>query len=200
MLGLIGPNGSGKTTVLNMISGALRADRGTIALAGADDRMLPAHRIARAASRARSSSCACCPTELPGERRRRLAFRRDAGLGRRGRGPRAAPAGARRPRRQDGHAGGAAHLHRPEARRARPRAGARPDRAAARRMARRPQSDRAAGRHRADRDAARRRPHHRHRRACDGCDPLALRPLRRDERRPQDRRRHARRRAGRPRR
>src|SRR6188474_2261790 len=30
ILGLIGPNGSGKTTVLNLISGALRADRGAI--------------------------------------------------------------------------------------------------------------------------------------------------------------------------
>ena len=48
ILGLIGPNGSGKTTALNVISGALRADRGTIALAGRPIALLPAHRIARA--------------------------------------------------------------------------------------------------------------------------------------------------------
>jgi branched-chain amino acid transport system permease protein len=47
ILGLIGPNGSGKTTALNLVSGALAADAGTIrfgalALSGA-----PAHRRAR---------------------------------------------------------------------------------------------------------------------------------------------------------
>lgn len=47
ILGLIGPNGSGKTTALNLISGALRADRGTIALAGRPIALLPAHRIAQ---------------------------------------------------------------------------------------------------------------------------------------------------------
>ena len=47
ILGLIGPNGSGKTTVLNLISGALRADRGAIALAGRPIALLPAHRIAQ---------------------------------------------------------------------------------------------------------------------------------------------------------
>jgi branched-chain amino acid transport system permease protein len=47
ILGLIGPNGSGKTTVLNLISGALRADRGRIALAGRLTALLPAYRIAQ---------------------------------------------------------------------------------------------------------------------------------------------------------
>lgn len=47
ILGLIGPNGSGKTTVLNLISGALRADCGTIALVGRPIALLPAHRIAQ---------------------------------------------------------------------------------------------------------------------------------------------------------
>jgi branched-chain amino acid transport system permease protein len=47
ILGLIGPNGSGKTTALNVISGALRADRGTIALAARPIALLPAHRIAQ---------------------------------------------------------------------------------------------------------------------------------------------------------
>lgn len=48
VLGLIGPNGSGKTTVLNLISGALRPTAGDIYL---DDRLIsdrPARDIARA--------------------------------------------------------------------------------------------------------------------------------------------------------
>jgi branched-chain amino acid transport system ATP-binding protein len=47
LLGLIGPNGSGKTTMLNLISGALRPTAGTIALDGRRICGLPAHRIAR---------------------------------------------------------------------------------------------------------------------------------------------------------
>ncbi|HET7803154.1 MAG TPA: branched-chain amino acid ABC transporter ATP-binding protein/permease [Pseudolabrys sp.] len=47
ILGLIGPNGSGKTTALNLISGAQRADGGTITLASRLIALLPAHRIAQ---------------------------------------------------------------------------------------------------------------------------------------------------------
>lgn len=47
ILGLIGPNGSGKTTALNVISGASRADGGEITLAGSPIATLPAHRIAQ---------------------------------------------------------------------------------------------------------------------------------------------------------
>jgi branched-chain amino acid transport system ATP-binding protein len=36
IMGLIGPNGSGKTTVFNLIAGDLKADRGTITLDGQD--------------------------------------------------------------------------------------------------------------------------------------------------------------------
>lgn len=36
ILGLIGPNGSGKTTVFNLIAGALRADRGRVHFSGRD--------------------------------------------------------------------------------------------------------------------------------------------------------------------
>jgi len=47
ILGLIGPNGSGKTTVLNLISGAIKPDAGTIRFGGQRIESLPAHRIAR---------------------------------------------------------------------------------------------------------------------------------------------------------
>jgi branched-chain amino acid transport system ATP-binding protein len=44
--GLIGPNGSGKTTVFNLISGFLRVSRGTVLWQGKEIANLPAHRIA----------------------------------------------------------------------------------------------------------------------------------------------------------
>jgi branched-chain amino acid transport system ATP-binding protein len=47
LIGLIGPNGSGKTTMLNLISGALKPDAGEIALAGHRISGLAAHHIAR---------------------------------------------------------------------------------------------------------------------------------------------------------
>jgi branched-chain amino acid transport system ATP-binding protein len=47
ILGLIGPNGSGKTTMLNVISGLLRADAGAIRFKGEAITKLPAHAIAR---------------------------------------------------------------------------------------------------------------------------------------------------------
>jgi branched-chain amino acid transport system ATP-binding protein len=47
LLGLIGPNGSGKTTMLNLISGALRPSGGNIRLGGEIISGQPAHRIAR---------------------------------------------------------------------------------------------------------------------------------------------------------
>jgi len=46
-LGLIGPNGSGKTTMINCISGALYNDDGTIVFAGADITRLPPFERAR---------------------------------------------------------------------------------------------------------------------------------------------------------
>ena len=45
--GLIGPNGSGKTTVFNLITGTDRADAGTVLLRGRRIEGLPPHRIAR---------------------------------------------------------------------------------------------------------------------------------------------------------
>jgi ABC-type branched-subunit amino acid transport system ATPase component len=47
ILGLIGPNGSGKTTMLNLISGLLRADAGEIRFKGEAITRMPPHRIAR---------------------------------------------------------------------------------------------------------------------------------------------------------
>lgn len=47
LIGLIGPNGSGKTTMLNLISGALKPNSGSIRLAGNDIAGKPAHVIAR---------------------------------------------------------------------------------------------------------------------------------------------------------
>ena len=47
ILGLIGPNGSGKTTALNLISGAITPDSGDIKLEGRPITMLAAHRIAQ---------------------------------------------------------------------------------------------------------------------------------------------------------
>lgn len=48
VVGLIGPNGSDKTTVLNLITGNLRADGGEIRLKGVRIEAAPAHTIARA--------------------------------------------------------------------------------------------------------------------------------------------------------
>lgn len=44
--GLIGPNGSGKTTIMNMITGLYPADGGSIHLDGEDISRLPPHRVA----------------------------------------------------------------------------------------------------------------------------------------------------------
>ncbi len=48
LVGFLGPNGSGKTTVLNMMSGLLRPDAGRIALDGTDVGGMAADSIARA--------------------------------------------------------------------------------------------------------------------------------------------------------
>ncbi len=47
ILGLIGPNGSGKTTVLNLISGYLKPNAGRICFDGGDITSLPPHQICR---------------------------------------------------------------------------------------------------------------------------------------------------------
>ena len=48
ILGLIGPNGSGKTTTFNLIAGMLRPSAGSIRFEGADIGGLPAHASAGA--------------------------------------------------------------------------------------------------------------------------------------------------------
>ncbi len=47
IMGLIGPNGSGKTTVMNLLSGELKANTGQIHLGNREISKLPAHAIAR---------------------------------------------------------------------------------------------------------------------------------------------------------
>jgi branched-chain amino acid transport system ATP-binding protein len=47
IVGLLGPNGSGKTTMMNLISGALQRTSGEIRLSGETISGLPAHRIGR---------------------------------------------------------------------------------------------------------------------------------------------------------
>ena len=47
IVGLLGPNGSGKTTALNLISGALQPDRGSVRLAGEEIAGASSFRIAR---------------------------------------------------------------------------------------------------------------------------------------------------------
>jgi branched-chain amino acid transport system ATP-binding protein len=47
VLGLLGPNGSGKTTALNLISGVSKPDRGAIILDGTDIAGQPSFRVAR---------------------------------------------------------------------------------------------------------------------------------------------------------
>lgn len=47
IVGLLGPNGSGKTTVLNLISGALKPDAGSVHLRGVAIQGLAPYRIAR---------------------------------------------------------------------------------------------------------------------------------------------------------
>ena len=48
ILGLIGPNGSGKTTFINIVTGLLPKDTGHVTIDGLDISTLPAHQVARA--------------------------------------------------------------------------------------------------------------------------------------------------------
>jgi branched-chain amino acid transport system ATP-binding protein len=47
VMGIIGPNGSGKTTMMNLISGALRVSGGAISMQGRELSSMSAHRIAK---------------------------------------------------------------------------------------------------------------------------------------------------------
>ncbi len=199
IIGLLGPNGSGKTTALNLMSGVLRPDAGTIRLMGRDITGLPPTGSRGSASRAPSSSSACSTawiaarTSWPGWRfRSRICTaaeaeaRIDTLLDRVGLAGHAH--GGRRPTSPISTASGWSLRARWPPR---PRlllldewlAGLNPS-----------ELD---DRHRPDPLAEGRRHHHRAGRACDERGARAVRPLRRDEQRPQDRRRRDRRRAGR---
>ena len=47
LVGLIGPNGSGKTTTINLVAGALKPDKGSITLDGTNMTGMPAYTFAR---------------------------------------------------------------------------------------------------------------------------------------------------------
>ncbi|HTX79255.1 MAG TPA: ATP-binding cassette domain-containing protein, partial [Longilinea sp.] len=47
IIGLIGPNGSGKTTTLNLLTGFLKPDAGTVTFTGKNVTGLPRHEICR---------------------------------------------------------------------------------------------------------------------------------------------------------
>jgi len=47
ILGLLGPNGSGKTTALNLVSGVMKPDAGSVRLAGDETAGIPSFRLAR---------------------------------------------------------------------------------------------------------------------------------------------------------
>jgi len=47
MVGIIGPNGSGKTTFLNLATGYVKPERGRILMDGRDTNALPPRRITR---------------------------------------------------------------------------------------------------------------------------------------------------------
>ncbi len=58
-LGLMGPNGCGKTTLFNAISGIVRPESGRIEFRGADITGSPLTTLPGAASPARFRPCAC---------------------------------------------------------------------------------------------------------------------------------------------
>lgn len=86
IVGLLGPNGSGKTTVMNLISGALTPSAGSIRLNGVELVGMPTYRVARHGI-ARTfqlvrvlASMNCLENVLAG-----MAFRPDPGVGAAGR-------------------------------------------------------------------------------------------------------------------
>ena len=100
ILGLIGPNGSGKTTALNLISGALKPDSGDILLQGPLDRR-PAgqpHRPARHRPHLPDRPRAGAPV-LPRQHRRRPRLPAPAAVGRTGAAARPRTARSGRSRR-----------------------------------------------------------------------------------------------------
>ena len=194
--GLLGPNGSGKTTALNLMSGVLRPDAGTIRLTGRDIAGL-------AVVPDRAARPGADVPARPRARRHGLPRERQGGAG----VPEAASAAPLRPRCRDRHA---ARSRRPCRARTGGRRPTSPISTASGWSwpARSPPSRGCCCSTNGSRASI--RPncmigidlirslkadghHHRAGRACDGRGPRAVRPLRRDEQRPQDRRRRDRR-------
>ena len=149
IVGLIGPNGSGKTTALNLLSGALKPDAGAIRLAGKSIDGLPAHKIARLGLARTFQLVRVLPSlDCVENVKAGLAFRENPLWGE------PATEEALRLLRRVGlgskvdHSASRSDLYRSEAPRAGSRPGSRAEAAAARRMAGWPQPVRVAGGHR----------------------------------------------------
>jgi putative ABC transport system ATP-binding protein len=75
---VIGSNGAGKSTMMNIVSGDLAPDRGTVLLDGCDVTWMPAHRRAPLIGRVFQDTGACTAPGLTIEENLALAFRRKA--------------------------------------------------------------------------------------------------------------------------
>lgn len=188
IVGIIGPNGSGKTTLLNLMSGALVPASGSIRFGGTMIGGLKPYRIARLGL-ARTFQLVRVMSDLTVAENVAAAALFSA-----------APAKATSREvldlvglapMHDTPAGELTYIDQKRLELARALALAAVG--TARRMARRPQPERARDRHISDREAPRPRHDHHHGRACDGRDPCAVRPLHRDERRQRNRARRPRR-------
>jgi ABC-type branched-subunit amino acid transport system ATPase component len=57
---VLGPNGAGKTSLVRALAGAVRAQQGSIRLAGEDVTRIPAYKRVNCRPSTRPSWCSCC--------------------------------------------------------------------------------------------------------------------------------------------